>query len=85
MENNKNCLDKDELVSAAVALDAANYIIQEMQEDFFDAFNRDSDEDKFRILWEFNRNRAKMAILSTLIHEISQAFEKNKIDCYLSA
>lgn len=85
MENNTNYVNKDELVGAAVALDVAQYIIQDLQEDFFDCYDSSSDDDKYKILWEYNRNRAKMAALSMLIYEISQAFKLNKIDCYLSA
>ncbi len=77
-------VDKDELIGAAVALDSARYIIQDLQEDFFDCYNSSSDDDKWRILHEFNRGRAKMAVLSHLIYEISQAFKHNKIHGYNS-
>ncbi len=65
-------------------MDAAQYIIQDLQEDFFDCYNSSSDDDKWKILWEYNRNRAKTAVLSRLVYEISQVFEKNKINCYKS-
>lgn len=77
-------MNKDTLTCASAALDAAEYIIQEMQDNFFGRYNKEKPEDINYILWEFNRNRAKMTILSTLIREISQAFKQNKIDCYLS-
>jgi len=84
MEKNNNYVDKDQLVNAAVALDAAEYVIQEMQENYFDCFDSSYEDDKRSILWEYSRNRAKMAVLSILIYEISKAFKENKTSCYLT-
>ena len=82
MQNNENFVSKDEFTGAAVALDAAKYIIEEMQSEYFDRFDNSSEDGRFSIAVEYTRFRAKAAILSMLINQISKAFEQNNISVY---
>lgn len=82
MKNNEIYVNKENFSSAAVALDAAEYIVEEMQSDYFDRFDNNTNDGRFAIAAEYTRFRAKAAILSMLIREISSAFEENDISVY---
>lgn len=65
-------IDKDDLNSIAVSVDCARYIVQDIQEGYFESLDSQDEEDKKWILWEFKRNRAKMMVVGKLIYEIQQ-------------
>ncbi|MCR5652754.1 MAG: hypothetical protein K6F88_03045 [Ruminococcus sp.] len=82
MKSKELYVNKEELSEAAVALDAAEYIIEEIQSEYFDRFDNNSEDDRFAIAVEFTRFRAKAAVLSMLINKISTAFETHEIKVY---
>ena len=77
-----NTINKDNLIGSALAIDAMEYILQDIQEDYFDKFNVKNEKDNFSIIYEFNRNRAKIAVISLLLNQIKNEFKENKITCY---
>lgn len=79
---NANTLDKDELIGAAVNLDSALYLMQNITEDFFLKFNPDSADGKFAILCEFDRYRAFIQAVNELLFSISKNFKENGITPY---
>lgn len=79
---NINTFNEDKLVGAAVALDSALYLMQNITEDFFCKFNPDSEKDKFAILWEFSRYRAFVQAVNGLLADIHKDFEENGITPY---
>lgn len=66
----------DELISILVKVDYMRYLIQNMQEHFFEAYDADNEEDVKWIAWEFNRNRAYTAIISNALCTIQEQLEK---------
>ena len=64
------------------SLDAMEYIIQDIREDFFDKFSTATAEDTYRIIYEFSRYRAKMNVIDLLFQEIKREFSKNNITAY---
>jgi hypothetical protein len=70
---------KDNLIGSAVALDTIEYIMQDMQEEYFDKFDK---HNKDWIVWEFARNRARMNAIVTLFREIRAEFDENGITVY---
>ena len=58
-----NTIDKDDLCELAKAVEIMRYTIQDIVEEFFDKYNSGNDADHFGIVWEFNRNRARTALL----------------------
>ncbi len=83
MNSKDQNVDKDNLTGSAIAIDAAEYIIQDILEDFFDCYNPAVKDDQFRILYEFPRCRAKANVLLMLLNQIRNDFKENKITCYL--
>lgn len=77
-----NTVDKDKLIGSAVALDSMEYIIQDIREDFFDKFSPTTEEDVYRIIYEFSRYRAKMNVVDLLFQQIRDEFKANKITAY---
>lgn len=80
--NNKNIIDKDNLIGSAIAIDAAEYIIQDIVEDFFDHFDPENKDNYLKIIYEFPRFRAKANILLMLISQIRNEFADNEITAY---
>ena len=77
-----NTVNKDDLIGSAIAIDAAEYILQDIVEDFFSSFNPQNEGDHFRIIYEFSRYRAKANVLLMLLNQISTEFKANKITVY---
>ena len=77
-----NTVDRDELIGAAIALDSAEYILQDIAEDFFGQYNPQNEGDHFKIIYEFSRYRAKANVLLMLLNQIRNEFKENKITCY---
>lgn len=82
MNNKDNVIDKDKLTGAAANLDSVLYLMQDIEEGYFGKFNPDSDEDKFSILWEFNKYRAFTNSVCKLLFSIEKVFKKNGIAPY---
>lgn len=77
-----NTVNKEDLIGSAVALDSMEYIIQDIREDFFDKFSTASNEDVYRIIYEFSRYRAKMNVVDLLFQQIRNEFKENNITAY---
>ena len=74
-------ISRDDLISAAVALDTAEYLLQDLQEDYFD-LDSSEPEGQMAIVYEFSRARAKTAALRLALEQISSAFSKLNINPY---
>ena len=77
-----NTVDKDKLIGSAVALDSMEYIIQDIREVFFDKISPTTEEDVYKIIYEFSRYRAKANVLIMLLNQICNEFKANKITAY---
>lgn len=77
----KNTIDICDLTETAYLIDSAEYLIQEMQDDFFDKYNRNKD-DELSILAEFNRYRAHMNTIAVLFRQVSKSFANLGITAY---
>ena len=75
-------ISRDDLIGAAVALDTAEYLMQDLQEDYFGLNDSKSEEQRF-IVHEFSRARAKTEALRLALEQISSAFSELKINPYL--
>ena len=75
-------ISRDDLIGAAVALDTAEYLLQDLQEDYFD-LDSSEPEGQRAIVYEFSRARAKTAALRLALEQISSAFSELKINPYL--
>lgn len=62
------------LNNIAYLIDSASYALQDLQERYFERYDRRSDETD--IVWEFNRNRARTAALSVLMGQIQRALDE---------
>ena len=74
-------ISRDNLIGAAVALDTAEYLLQALQEDYFD-LDSSKLEGQRAIVYEFSRARAKTAALRLALEQISSAFSELKINPY---
>ena len=74
-------ISRDDLIGAAVALDTAEYLLQDLQEDYFD-LDSSEQEGQRAIVYEFSRARAKTAALRLALEQISSAFSELKINPY---
>lgn len=52
-------LSSDDLIAISLQVNALQYIVQDLQEGFFETFNSEDEKDRPKIIWEFNRNRAR--------------------------
>jgi len=71
-----NTIDKDDLCELAKAVEIMRYVIQGITEDFFNKFNGENKDDGWKIAWEFNRNRARAAILSDYLFEMEKTLKQ---------
>lgn len=74
-----NCIDKDELIIAASALDSIGYLLQEVQENYFSLDNT-IQKDVMYILYEFPRYRAYIHAIQELYLVIEKSFKENNIN-----
>jgi len=58
------------------AVTILEYIIQDLQEDYFDAVEADKENREFYIVWEFNRAAAKAEILAEYIRKTRAALNE---------
>lgn len=58
---------------AARLLDSANYIMQDVQEDYFERYNPAQEDDAAAIRFEFSRNRAMIFAISRLLIDAEDA------------
>ena len=72
-------VEKDDIYRLAKAVEIMRYIVQEIEEDFFDAYNPSNKDDHWRIAHEFRRNRAKTEILADNLREIEEELKKHDI------
>lgn len=63
----------DALGRIAYIMDSMNYILQDVQEGYFEKYDPERADGHKGIVWEFPRNRAKTAALSLLMEQIQQA------------
>lgn len=75
--NIDNAIDKDDLTLTAANLEGMEYIIQAIQEDFFEAYNPKKSEDVPLLLYYFERYRSYMTILETVYISIKNDFKTN--------
>lgn len=76
-------MDKGNLIGAAVNLDSAMYLMQDLTEDFFVRYNPDKAKDLEAIRWEFSRYRAITQAIFELLFNINRDyFEKYDITPY---
>jgi len=78
----KQFVNKDNLVTAALAADDMRFIIQGLTENYFDRYDPTKKEDSFPIVYEFRRYRAYMDVVSRLCQSILKAFDENGITAY---
>lgn len=76
-----NEVSKDSLISAAVALDSAGYLLQDLQEDYF-GLDESKPDGQSIILYEFSRARAKTAALRFALEQITTSFKELNINPY---
>ena len=74
-----NTINKDNLIGSSLAIESMAAILQDIQEDYFDKFNVKNEKDNFSIIYEFNRNRAKINAISVLLNEVYKEFKENKL------
>lgn len=79
--NNKNIIDKDNLILTAAAIDDMSFIIGELMNNFFE-YNPEKEKDIFKICYEFKRYRAYTDILIRLINDVKKDLDKNGITSY---
>lgn len=74
-----NTINRDNLIGSSLAIESMAAILQDIQDDYFFKFNAKNEKDTFSILYEFNRNRAKINAISVLLNEVYKEFKKNKL------
>ncbi len=65
-------LSSDDLIAISLQVNALQYIVQDLQEGFFETFNSEDEKDRPKIIWEFNRNRARTYIISEGLYQVEQ-------------
>lgn len=70
---------EDTLTLVAYLIDSADYILQDVQEDYFERYDNGCSDDKLYIVHEYNRNRAKTATLRIIVDQIQQALNSAEI------
>jgi hypothetical protein len=79
MENLERMIDKEDLTEIAKAVEIMRYTMQEITMSFFNRFNSDDVADHPKIAWEFNRNRARAALVDDYLLEIEKLLEEHDI------
>ena len=72
-------VNKDDLSELAKYIEVMRYTIQEVVEDYFDKLDSKDEHDSFGILWDFNRNRARVEIISNYLLQSQELLEKQGI------
>ena len=81
-QNNNDYVPKCELWTVCQNIDAIRYIMQDIEEDYFQQLNPTVEDDKIGILWDFSRIRAKAHAVSLMVDEIRTALKKNDVFVY---
>ena len=72
---------KNDLIGAAAALDSAEYLLQDLQDNYFGFDDTTPDGQRF-ILYEYQRGRAKTAALRFALEQITTTFKELNISPY---
>lgn len=81
--------DRNELVNSldevSIALEKAQYIMQEISEDYFEKYDPNDKEGKFAIVYEFRRMRAFFRLSYDLSYQIKSALPSSDWVSHLKA
>ena len=72
-------IDRDNLIGSSLAIESIKYILQEIQEGYFDKLKPDDNDDIFKIIYDFKRNSARVHAISILLNEVYKEFKENKL------
>lgn len=75
-------IDKDELIGAAVLLDSALCLMQDLTEDYFVKYDYQSEDGRFGIVLYYNRYRSYAQAIYELVFQMQKIFDKNEITAY---
>lgn len=75
-------LTSEDLIGAARSLDAIEFLLQDLTENYFDCFDSTNKKGRFGIVVDFNRNRARANAIQELVLSIERDFKKYNIYCY---
>lgn len=64
---------------AALLIDSSRYILQDVQEDYFEKYDSVNKKDADLLCWEFSRNRAKVLAISQLLYEAEKVLAQADI------
>lgn len=81
-QNTNDYVPKCELWAVCQHINAISYILQDIEEYYFQSLNPKSEDDKIKILWDFGRMRAKTHAVSLMVDEIRTALKKNDVFVY---
>ena len=81
-QNTNDYVPKCELWTVCQNIDAISYIMQDIEEDYFQQLIPTIEDDKIGILWDFSRIRAKAHAVSLMVDEIRTALKKNDVFVY---
>lgn len=60
----------DELLHMRLRLDRAEYVMQDITEDYFGIYDNRSEDGRIKIAWEYPRYSTKSDIVTDYLHEI---------------
>ena len=71
----ENCIqapelfDADDLFDVLRNLDAMRYLLQDMQEDYFDQYTPGAPNENNGIIWDFRRNAARLYAVEAMLQD----------------
>ena len=69
-------VDKDDLCEITRAVELMQFTAQGLMEEYFHKFKRDKKDDHWKIVWEFERNRARAEIISDYLRQVEKMLEE---------
>lgn len=72
-------IDRDNLIGSSLAIESMSYILQDIQDKYFQKLNADEETDTFNIIYDFNRYKAKMYAIEVLLNIVIREFRENKL------
>ena len=75
----ENTINKEDLSHMAKAVEIMQYTMQEILEEFFTAYDSKDATDWSKIVWEFNRNRARVTMIDDYLLEMRKILEEHGI------
>lgn len=72
----QEAIDRDDLTGTAIALDSVKIITGDVMQDYFDRYNPHDKKDFPYILYDFDRSRAYLKAVLSLVCEIEKTFEE---------